>query len=138
MTQAMAYKQAEVSTSDRVRIVGLLYDGAINFIKLAEKKIEENDIPGKGLFIIKATAIITELSNSLNAEQGGEIAVNLRKLYDFVVERLISANMHNDAKSLREAVKVIEILRSGWRELEAASAVKPASPRASEGLEVRI
>ncbi|MBN2653711.1 MAG: flagellar export chaperone FliS [Nitrospirae bacterium] len=137
MTQAMAYKQAEVSTSDRVRIIGLLYDGAINFIKIAEKKIQDNDIAGKGLFIVKATAIITELSNSLDAEQGGEIAANLHKLYDFVVDRLISANMNNDVKSLHEAVKVIEILRSGWKELEAASA-KPVSARPAEGLEVRI
>lgn len=137
MTQAMAYKQAEVSTSDRVRIVGLLYDGAINFIKIAEKKIQDNDIAGKGLFIVKATAIITELSNSLDSEKGGEIAANLHKLYDFVVDRLISANMNNDIKSLHEAVNVIEILRSGWKELEAASA-RPVSARATEGLEVRI
>ncbi|MDX9714311.1 MAG: flagellar export chaperone FliS [Dissulfurispiraceae bacterium] len=137
MTQAMAYKQAEVSTSDRVRIIGLLYDGAINFIKMAEKKIQDNDVAGKGLFIVKATAIVTELSNSLDAEQGGEIAANLHRLYDFVVDRLITGNMNSDIKSLHEAINILEILRSGWKELEAASA-KSTTTNPSERLEVRI
>jgi flagellar protein FliS len=118
MHQFDAYQTAEVNTSDSVRIITLLYDGALNFLKLARAKMEEGDIAGKGLYIGKTTAIVGELSTSLNMEQGGEIARNLRRLYDFVFDRLLKANLKNDPGALAEAAKVLDILRSGWKEME--------------------
>jgi len=118
MQQLMEYKNTEVNTSDKVRIISLLYEGAINFIKIAKKKTLEQDIAGKGLYIGKATSIISELSSSLDMETGGEIGMNLRRLYDFVLERLLSANLKNDIKAFDDAEKVLEVLRNAWKEME--------------------
>ena len=118
MTQVDAYRKATVDTSDNVRLVSLLFDGAINFIKVARGKMEERDIAGKGLNIGKATAIVGELTSSLNMVEGGEIARNLRLLYDFVLDRLLKATLKNDVSALNEAERVLETLRGGWKEME--------------------
>jgi len=118
MQQLMEYKKTEINTSDKIRIISLMYEGAINFIKIAKKKTLEQDIAGKGLYAGKATSIIGELSSSLNMEAGGEIGINLRRLYDFVLEKLFSANLKNDIKAFDDAERVLEVLRNAWKEME--------------------
>ena len=132
MQQFDAYQKTTFDTSDSVRLVSLLFDGAINFLKIARGKIEAGDIAGKGLYIGKATAIVGELTSSLNMEEGGEIARNLRRLYEFVLDRLLKANLKSDLGAVDEAVKVLDMLRGGWKEMERNQATAhPAPARAS-------
>ena len=140
MQQYDAYQKTTFDTSDNARIVSLLFDGAVNFLKIARGKIEAGDIAGKGLFLGKATAIVGELTSSLNMEEGGEIARNLRRLYDFVLDRLLKANLKNDVGALDEAVKVLDMLRGGWKEMERhqhAAHATPARPSAGTGMAVQ-
>lgn len=134
MQQFDAYRKATVDTSDNVKLVSLLFDGAVNFLKVARGKMEQRDIAGKGIYIGKVTAIVGELSSSLNMEEGGEIARNLRRLYDFVLGRLLKANLKNDIAALNEAERVLEMLRQGWKEMERNQvAAHVAAHRASAG-----
>jgi len=112
-----AYKKTVIETTDRVQIVLMLYDGALNHLKRARLKISSGDIISKGHHFSKATSIVGELSNVLDMEKGGDISANLRRLYDFVQQRLLYANMHNDIKSLEEAEEVLNTIRSGWKEM---------------------
>ncbi len=127
MRSAMAYKQVEIGTSDSVKIISMLYDGAINFIKIGKEKLKEGDIAAKGLYLGKASSIVGELTSSLNMEAGGEIARNLRRLYDFVLDRLLHGNMRNDVDALENAEKVLGILRDGWKQVELSSSLKMRS-----------
>jgi len=73
MQQLSEYRKVEVNTSDRVKVISMLYDGAINFIKVARKRMELGDIAGKGLYIGKASSVVGELLSTLNMEEGGEV-----------------------------------------------------------------
>jgi len=137
MHQALEYRKTEVNTSDRVRIISLLYDGAISFIKMARKRLEEGDIAGKGLFVGKATGVVAELSSSLDMESGGEIAGNLKRLYDYILDRLLYANLKNDAGAFDEAEKVLGILRSAWKEMENRNSCAAGTVNTA-GMELRI
>ena len=112
-----AYKKTVIETTDKVQIVLMLYDGALNHLKRAKLKITSGDHISKGHHFSKATAIVGELSNVLDMENGGDISVNLRRLYNFVLQRLLYANMHNDIKALEEAEEVLNTIRSGWKEM---------------------
>jgi flagellar protein FliS len=50
-------------------------------------------------------------------EKGGEIARNLRGLYEYVLQRLLYANLNNDIAAIEDSEKVIETLKSGWKEM---------------------
>ena len=110
-------KQMDKEMLDRVQVVTMLYDGAANFTRIARKKLETGDMSGKSFHISKASAIIKELSNSLNMD-GGEISQNLKKLYDFVLTSYGKAEANNDVKSLDDAEKIIEILSGAWKEMQ--------------------
>jgi flagellar protein FliS len=139
MRQFDAYRKSTVDTSDNVKLVSLLFDGAVNFLKVARGKMEKRDTAGKGVYIGKVTAIVGELTSSLNMEEGGEIARNLRRLYDFVLDRLLVANLKNDNAALDEAEKVLETLRQGWKEMERNQAAAHAThPKASAGVGMAV
>ncbi len=118
MTAVEEYRKVQVNTADRVRIVSLLFDGAVNFLKMGREAMERGDIASKGLYLGKATAIIGELSSSLDMNAGGEISPNLKRLYDFVLDRIFHANMRNDSDAVDVAIRVIDMIRDGWKEIE--------------------
>lgn len=120
--ESTSEKQSAGSNIDRVQIISMLYDGAANFNRIAKKKLEVCDSSGKSLYIGKTSAIITELSNSLNMD-GGDVSRNLRNLYDYVLNCLITADANNDIKALDDAEKVIDILRNAWKEMQDAAQV---------------
>ncbi len=115
MSQLTAYKDNEVSTQNKGRLIVLLYEGAIKFMKLAIKELEAGNQEAKGRYINRAVDIITELNAILDMEQGGEIAANLRKLYTFMNERLVQANIKRDPNMIRDVMKLMEELNQGWK-----------------------
>lgn len=139
MQRTTEYRKTEVNTSDNVRVVSLLYDGAMSFIRIAKKRMEHGDTAGKGLYIGKATAIVGELSSSLNMD-GGEIAKNLGRLYDYILDRLLYANLRNDPREFDDMERVLEVLRNAWKEMERGITVSENVPMAvnSVGMELRI
>lgn len=115
MNRLAAYQENAVGTQTRGKLVVMLYEGAIKFLKQAIPAIEANDVPTKNTSLQKAQAIIDELDGSLNTETGGELAENLRRLYDFLRRHLILANLRNDVQRVREAIGILEELHSGWK-----------------------
>ena len=87
-----AYNQINFTTSNPVKIVVMLYDGAINFLNQAIEYMELGDIKNKNICANKARNIIEELNNSLNAAEGQELARHLRRLYFFMNRHLMKAN----------------------------------------------
>jgi len=110
------YQSNQIATASREQILLMLYDGAIRFCKQAKVAIKENDIPSKGKFISKAMAIITEFSNTLDHEIGGEIAENLDALYTFMLKELTNANLKNDPKPVDTTCTMLCELRATWAE----------------------
>ena len=93
----------------------MLYDGAIKFLRLAIREIENNNYEAKGRYINKAIDIINELNAVLDMDAGGEIAGNLRKLYIFMINRLSQANSQNDPQLIRDVIKLMEELNRSWK-----------------------
>jgi flagellar protein FliS len=115
-----AYAQGQVAASSPVRIVVLLYDGAIRFCRQAEQKFADPAVRGHGLG--RAHAIVSELMIALDHDKGGEIAERLESLYRYVLDALIRANVKADAKALESAIGVLEELAQGWREIARSGA----------------
>ena len=112
------YKQNTVETQPQGRIIVLLYEGAVKFLRQAIAELEAGHFMEKGQYINKATAILDELSGSLNMEAGGEIAQNLKDLYRFMVTHLYKANFSRDPRMIREVIDLLEQLNSGWKGIQ--------------------
>jgi flagellar protein FliS len=110
-----AYQDSAVTTQSRGRLIVLLYDGAIKFMKLAIKELEAKNYEAKGRYINKARDIINELNAVLDMNAGGEIADNLRKLYCYMNNRLSEANIKRDPQMIQEVIKLMEELNNSWK-----------------------
>lgn len=110
------YHKQEVEGASKGKIVLLLIEGAIRFLRRAAKGIEEKNIQEAHNNIIKAENIIYELMSTLNME-AGEIAENLMRLYDFIIWQLVEANKDKDKDKLESAINLLSPLRDAWKEI---------------------
>ncbi|MES2354460.1 MAG: flagellar export chaperone FliS [Pseudomonadota bacterium] len=117
--QAMAYAniglETGVAAASPHRLILMLYDGALIALVDAQKHLEAKNIPGKGQAISKALQIIDEgLKASLDETSGGEIAVHLKDLYDYMTRRLLLASLRNQVEPVIEVRNLLGQLREAW------------------------
>lgn len=107
-----------VATASPHKLILMLFDGAILSITSAAAAMEKKDIPTKGQAISKAIEIIINgLKASLDLEAGGELADRLSALYDYMSERLLYANLHNNRAALDEVTSLLQGLREAWEQI---------------------
>ena len=110
------YKQTSVTTASRGQVLIMLYEGAIKFSKQAIEAIHKKDLAEKGKYILKVQDIINELSLTLDHNIGGEISKELERLYAFIIDQLVKANITNDPKPIEDSKRILETLHEGWVE----------------------
>lgn len=111
-------KDAEILGADPHHLIVLLFDGAEAALVNAQNCIAYQDIPGRSEALIKATDIISNgLAASLNLQEGGELAQNLNALYDYMVSRLLYANIHQDPRAITEVQKLLGEISGAWRQM---------------------
>jgi len=115
MNQLQAYQEASVTTADKGQLIVMLYEGAIKFLKLAQKQIETGNHEARNRYMIRAQDIITELNSVLDTEAGGQIAKNFRQLYDFMYRQLLEANIRQDSAKIDEVINLLEELNAAWK-----------------------
>ena len=127
------YKTTSVQSASREKLLLMLYEGCIRFMKQALMAIDKKDIAGRGVNIGRAFDIVNELNNTLNHEAGPEIAKNLEQLYMFISEQLTKSNATGQKKPLEDALKIMETLYSGW--VEAIEKIKRDENASNKGIE---
>lgn len=129
------YRRTDVASAalsnDPHRLISLLLESACKRIRLARACIEQRDVAGKGKAIGSACAIVAHLNDSLDHQQGGEVAANLTALYGYCSRRLTEANLHNDLNALDEVVGLIDTIASAWNAIPPQSRQKPLKSEAS-------
>lgn len=96
------------------RLIQMLMEGALERIAQAKGSMINKNIADKGENIGKAIDIIGGLQSSLNKEAGGEVAANLGNLYDYMVRRLLDANVRNEISILDEVAGLMTEIKIGW------------------------
>jgi flagellar protein FliS len=108
------------------KLIVMLYDGAIVALGNAAQHLKNGDFAAKGHSISKAIAIIENgLRASLDKKAGGEIAVSLDALYEYMNSRLLQANLKNEVEGLQEVQGLLRDLKSAWEAISPDS--KPAN-----------
>lgn len=111
------YTSVQISTVDRGRLLLMMYDGGINFLKHAKDGLVNKDIVKFARFLSKGQAIIAELMNTLDFDSGGQIAKDLDRLYDFMLFYLTEANLQKDPEKVQRVINLLETIASAYREI---------------------
>ena len=115
MDKIAAYRANDITTQSGGKIVVMLYEGAINYLRQAVREVDAENWPEVGKAIVKARGIIEELNYCLDMESGGELAANLRSLYFFMIGTLTQAHVHKDREKLEQVISLLAELNQGWQ-----------------------
>lgn len=113
-----AYSSAQahggVAAADPHRLIVMLLDGALERISTARGCMTRGETSEKARLLNRAVSIIGELRNSLDLKAGGQLAVNLGELYDYMGRRLLKATAENRVEMLDEVIKLLHEIRTAW------------------------
>ncbi|WP_422658576.1 flagellar export chaperone FliS [Paenibacillus sp. EC2-1] len=115
------YQQVQTQTASKPKLLIMLYDGAIRFVRSGIEGIEEQNIEKTNTNLCKAQAIIHELISSLNFDY--PISKDLLSIYDYMVNQLIVANVKKSTNSATEVLEHLTELREAWIEASKAPGV---------------
>lgn len=96
------------------RLIQMLMEGGLTRIAQARGAMDRQQTALKGELIGKAIGIIGGLRNGLDLNAGGELAANLDSLYEYMVSRLLEANLKNVPEPLDEVAELLRNVKSGW------------------------
>jgi flagellar secretion chaperone FliS len=122
--------QTTVGTADPHRMILMLYDGALEAIRLSQAHMGTRRIAAKCEALGRAVRIVEEgLKASVDRTVGGQLPERLVALYDYITMRLLQANLRNDQKALQEACTLLGELRASWAQIGSTAAqAGPAAP----------
>jgi flagellar protein FliS len=108
------YKENSINTASPEELTLMLYNGLIKFIMRGIDSIEKNNKPDAHNNIIKAQNIVAEFINTLDMRY--EISPDLKSIYEYLIDRLVKANVKKDKDILIEVLEFAKILRDTWEQ----------------------
>ena len=120
MAEMNPYQTNAVQAATPIELVVMVYDECINSLNRAEQAfaIEGPErIEQIGNHLLHAQDAITELSLSLDMENGGEVAENLSRLYDFMTRHLVEANVKKNLQAVLDVRQMMSELRDTWSQV---------------------
>ena len=109
-----SYKNANITTADRGKLVIMIYDHCIKWTKKAEEELTTNNLEHMVRAVQRVQNGLTELMCALDMDRGGEIANNLFRLYEFYSRHLSQAIKDRSSQCLRDVSAMMSMLREAW------------------------
>jgi len=107
-----------VAAADPHKLILMLFDGTHAALVAARLAMTRGEIAAKGAAVAKAIAIIDGgLKASLDVKAGGVLAERLAGLYDYMLNRLLAANLRNDVALIDEVSRLLDELRGAWAQI---------------------
>lgn len=118
MNGATTYQTTRIRTAPRGHLVVILYDIIIRGLSLAVDSLVDHDFETANKSIHKVQNILSELLAHLNIEEGGEVSVNLQRLYVHFKSQLREANRSYDKQKLKKLITQTKQLREAWDDID--------------------
>lgn len=109
------YAQNNIGVESPEKLIQMMYEGVLRFNMQAKRSVNDGDIERRTYWINRSNAVISELINILDYNQG-DVAHYLAGLYGYQLQLLLEANVHNDSTKLDEVNQVMKGLLEAWRE----------------------
>lgn len=109
------YNNSKVLTASPAELTLMLYEGAIKFCNIAVTAIEQKDIPKAHNNIMKTQRIVEHFRLTLDMKY--PVAQDFERVYLYLEQRLVAANIKKDAEILNEVLEHLRSMRDTWKEV---------------------
>jgi len=113
-----AYRRTNVETADTASLVLMCYEATIRDLQQAKEDHASRRMDAAYERIRHGQDVITELLVGLDFERGGEIAVNLSRIYNYLLRELIGINSMKPPETYNGLISILEELREAWQEVK--------------------
>lgn len=110
MNSYQAYQQQQVTGATRIDLLLMLYDEAIAHLSQAQQALARQDLSTAAPLLWRGQLMVYALASGVDLSHG-EVPRNMLRLYEFALHCL----GFSTAKKVGEALRVLTILREGWR-----------------------
>jgi len=111
--------ESGVESATPHKLILMLFEGAHEALAKAKMHLQHGEIAAKGQMLSKAIMIIDHgLKASLDMNAGGDLAIKLQSLYDYMSHRLFLANIENNAEIIDEVHKLLSELYEAWKSIK--------------------
>ena len=135
MNAYTAFKRNELESASPETIMLKLFEGAIIRLKQARQEYGDGEVLLARELRSQALAILTELDNSLDRENGDpEIVEQLDGLYAYMIREINTSTTKDDFDRLGSVIDCLHILYEGFEDAVAqvASGVEAKAPLAAK------
>jgi len=115
-----SHLDTKVLTATPLQLIHLAYEGILDAIRDARAHLASGRIPERSRSVSKALALLNELDGSLDHQRGGDLSLQLARLYEYMRQRLCEANFKQIDEPLAEVFGLVETIAASWRELAEA------------------
>jgi flagellar protein FliS len=116
------YKAQTINSMTSGELLILLFDEVIKHLKIACTMLQEKNYETSEKCTQKAKEIINYLINILDRQY--PLSQELYQMYSFFNEKIISAEIKQDPKTLEEIIPLIEDMRQTWAEANRLTHIK--------------
>ena len=127
-----SYRETQIKTASKGKLVVLLYDGLIRFLDIALENLPKKRYDLVNENLLKAQDIIAELMMSLNFE-AGDISNKLLSIYSFFNSKLIEGNIKKEQAPIAFVRRMSSDLRDAWNEISKKGKVPELDEMKKEG-----
>lgn len=123
---ANSEREAAVDSEDPHALICVLYDELCRSMNIFFVNLERTnaDLELRGKALSKSLRIIYALQTSLNFEEGGEIAENLFRLYEYARQQLLGSAKSEDPDGIKAAINSLSEIRDAWRMTAGRAAIE--------------
>jgi flagellar protein FliS len=116
---AQQYVENELMEKSPVELIRLLHSKSLEKLDQAIRHTQSSEVRERNCCLARVMEIVAEFQGTLNLEAGGDLALELARLYDYMQRRLIDAAGDPNAVAPLEEVRVLLAnLYEGWNECE--------------------
>jgi len=113
-----SYQKVDTLGKSQLELIVKVYDGALAEFKKAKSALGNEKYNDGVKFLEKGQKFVTHLYTTLDMEKGGDISLQLSKLYVFILNQINIITATKDISQIDDIIHILENLREGWSSLE--------------------
>ena len=121
-----ANREAVVESDDPQALIMILLDELLramrSYVKLVEMK--ENDESRQTVHFTRSLTMLYGLQSCLNFEEGGEIAENLFRLYEYARLQLLNTSQTGETNDTHVAISAVSEIREAWSIMDPSAKIQ--------------
>jgi flagellar protein FliS len=116
-SQTSSYREMEIHAASPERLLVIVFEQLVVNLERARIAMERNDVELRVASLRRARGLVAELLSTLDFENGGEIALNLQQLYEWLRSVLVKSIRAVDPDAMQQARNVVGNLTEAWQQI---------------------